>query len=193
LSSDPPPSTGSRTGRSPRFRGLSSAEPSPPPPVVKLRARLRRWRIAALCFAISTAALGLALALTVTAGNPPETQRLQFPEKSRLFPGKPVRIPLELPEGDWSLALHFRLESTEVASACVHDAQLSYVIEKTGGADIAARRLAKGKSVALTPAIGLDRLGPMDSPQVAVSVSVPRYDTGCGFTIDLSGSIIQPH
>jgi hypothetical protein len=126
------------------------------------------------------------------ADGPPQAQSLQFPEKSRLLPGEPVRIPLKLSAGDWILALHFRLESTEVASACVNDAQLSYVVEKANGIDLASGRMTKGKGDSWTPEIRLDRLGAGDSPQVVVSVSVPRYDTGCGFTIDLSGSIIRP-
>jgi hypothetical protein len=196
LSLDPLAGTDQRAEQSPQTPGLVSLEPSHAGPVVKITARLRRWRITALCFAASTAVLGMAVALMAVAlmaaaGNPSRTQSLQFPEKSRLFPGKPVRIPLKLAAGDWSLALHFRLESTEVASACVNDAQLSYVVEKGNGVDIASGRVTRGKSDSWTPAIRLDRLDTMDSPQVTVSVSVPSYDTGCGYTIDLSGSIIR--
>jgi len=76
--------------------------------------------------------------------------------------------------------------------SCVNDAQLSYVVEKTKGVKIASGKMTKGESDSWTPAIRLNRLGTPDSPQVAVSVSAPSYDTGCGFTIDLSGSIIRP-
>jgi hypothetical protein len=178
--------------QSPKTQGLLSFAPAQAVPAVKTTARLRRWRTTALCFAASTAALGLVIALMVAAGNPPEAQNLQFPNKPRLFPGKPVRISLRVPAGDWSLALHFRLESTEVASACVNDAQLSYVVEKPDGRNLAAGRTTRGKSDSWLPAVRLGRRGAPDSPQVAVSVSVPNYDAGCGFTIDLSGSIIRP-
>jgi hypothetical protein len=191
LSLDPLSSTEFRTEKSPKPHSLPSIEPSQSLPAVKIAARLRHWRITALCCAASTVALSMALALMVAADNSPRAQNLQFPEKSRLFPGKPARIPLKLSAGDWSLALRFRLESTEVASACVNDAQLSYVVEKTNGANIASGRMPKGKTDSGTPEIRLNRLGALDSPQVVASVSVPGYDIGCGFTIDLSGSIIR--
>ncbi|HEU5161274.1 MAG TPA: hypothetical protein VFU43_30055 [Streptosporangiaceae bacterium] len=163
--------------------------PSPEAPQVT-PARPLRWRVMALCFAASTAALGMALALTVTADDPPATHILQFPERPRLLPGKPIRIPLKLPAGDWSLHLHFRLESTVVASPCVHDAQLTYVVEKANGVDIASGRTTQGKPDSTAPAIRLD--GSVGPPYVVISVSVPSHDIGCGYTIDLSGSTIRP-
>ena len=192
LSLDPLSSAEPRTGQSPKSHDLLSLKPSQPVPDVKIIARLRRWRITALCFAMSTAVLGTAIAVMAAAGDPPEAQNLQFPTKHRLSPGRPAHIPLQLPAGNWSLTLHFRLESTEVASACVNDAQLSYVVEKTNGIDIAAGRITKGKSDSWVPAIRLNRSDILGTPQVTVSVSVPSYDIGCAFTIDLSGSIIRP-
>jgi hypothetical protein len=174
------------------FRTEQSPEAPQPDPIARTMARLRRWRITALCFAVSTIALSIALALVMPAGDPPAAQSLRLLEKLRLSPEKPVRIPLRLSAGDWSLVLRFRLESTEVASPCVHDAQLSYVVEKANGVDIASEKMAKGSPDSSTRAIRLDLLSERDSPRVVVSVSVPSYDIGCGFTIDLSGSIIQP-
>jgi hypothetical protein len=175
------------------------AEPSPEAPLAttaapsaRIMARLRRWRITALCLAATATALTSALTLMVAADDPRAAQNLQFPEKLRLSPEKPVRIPLRLSTGDWSLTLRFRLESTAVASACVHDAQLSYVVEKANGVDIASGKPAKGKPDSSARAIRLDLMSALDSPQVVVSVSVPSQGIGCGFTIDLSGSTIQP-
>jgi hypothetical protein len=176
--------------------GEFRAEQSPEAPqatlIARMRARLRRWRITALCLAASTTALSIVLTLLVTADDPPAAQNLQFPEKLPLSPERPVRIPLSLSAGDWSLTLRFRLESTEVASACVHDALLGYVVEKTNGVTIASGTTAKGKPDSSAREIRLELSNATDSPQVVVSVNVPSYDVGCGFTIDLSGSIIQP-
>jgi hypothetical protein len=159
--------------------------------------RTARVRLVVITAALTVIAAGLAGAATTAlrAGPALGVVVLQSPAPYQLPPGPPgVTVPFDLAstgrQHNGVLTLRLRLASTDQADACVHDAQLSYVL-RDNGAVISSRSFAPGQPQITAGPLRLGDTGDGYHLALTVVATVGKVDAGCQFTLDPSGTTVS--